>query len=103
MKMNYTARQAYNVSAQVVTNFEAVYSHICFQCMESIQRFSEFHFTNCTFSIPAYVVGYAVYDFHKVRKRLKRHLRSLEYKVRKTNDHTLLISWSHMSKSLIHK
>ena len=103
--MNYTARQAYNVSTQVVTNFEAVYSHICFQCMESIQRFSEFHFTHCTFSIPLYVVGYAVYDSNLVRKRLKKHLRSLEYKVKRCKDesNTIIISWSHVSKSILNR
>lgn len=103
--MNYTARQAYNVSTQVVTNFEAVYAHICFQCMESIQRFSEFHFTHCTFGIPKYVVGYAVYDSNTIRKRLKRHLRSLEYKVKKSKDDpdTIIISWSHISKNILNR
>ena len=103
--MNYTARQAFNVSTQVVTNFEAVYSHICFQCMESIQRFAEFHFTHCTFIIPKYAVGYAVYDSNLIRKRLKKHLRSLEYKVKKTKDdsNTIIISWSHISKNYLRK
>ena len=103
--MNYTARQAFNMSTQVVTNFEAVYSHICFQCMENIQRFAEFHFTHCTFTIPRYVVGYAVYDIDNIRKRLKKHLRSLEYKVKKckTDPATLVISWSHISKNLLRK
>ena len=103
--MNYTARQAYNVSTQVLTNFEAVYSHITFQCMESVQRFAEFHFTHCSFVIPRYVVGYAVYDSNIVRKRLKKHLRSLEYKVKtcKADKHTIIISWSHISKNLLRK
>ncbi len=98
--MNYTARQAYSTSTQVVTSFEAVYSHICFQCMESIQRFAEFHFTHCIFCIPKHVVGYAVYDTDIVRKRLKKHLRSLEYRVKKSKDdpNTILISWAHLSK-----
>jgi len=103
--MNFTARQAYNVSTQVVTNFEAVYAQICFQTMESIQRFSEFHYTHCSFAIPRYIVGYAVYDVDLVRKRLKRHLRSLEYKVKtcqKERNH-ILISWSHHSKNVSRK
>ena len=103
--MNYTARQAYNISTQVVTNFEAVYSQLCFQCMESIQRFAEFHFTHCTFCIPRYVVGYAMYDANVIRKRLKRHLRSLEYKVKtcREKENTIIISWSHISKHLLRK
>lgn len=103
--MNYTARQAYNVSTQVVTNVEAVYSHICFQCMESIQRFSEFHFSHCKFCIPMYIVGYAVYDSNVIRKRLKRHLRSLEYKVKRSKEesNTIIISWSHISRNLLRK
>ena len=103
--MNYTARQAFNVSTQVVTNFEAVYSHICFQCMENIQRFAEFHFTYCKFCIPMYVVGFAVYDSNIIRKRLKKHLRSLEYKVKtcKSDKNIIIISWSHISKNLLSK
>ena len=103
--MNYTARQAYNMSTQVVTNFEAVYSYICFQCIEVIQRYAEFHFTHCTFCIPRYVVGFAVYDSTIVRKRLKRHLRSLEYKVKtcKNEQNTIIISWSHISKLLLRR
>ena len=100
--MNYTARQAFSVSTQVLTNFEAVYSHICFQCMESLQRFSEFHFTQCAFTIPTYVVGYAVFDIRKVKHRLKRHLRSLEYRVKtsKADKSTIIISWDHISHIL---
>ncbi len=103
--MNYTARQAYNMSTQTVTNFEAVYSHICFQCIESIQRFSEFHFSHCTFEIPTYIIGYAVYDSNIVRRRLKKHLRSLEYKVKtcKLNPRIIYISWSHISKYVLNK
>lgn len=101
--MNYTARQAYNMSTQVITNFEAVYAHICFQCMESIQRFAEFHFTHCTFEIPKYIIGFAIYDCNQIRKRLKKHLRSLEYKVRKDGPNTIIISWSHVSQKLIKK
>ena len=103
--MNYTARQAYNVSTQVLTNQEAVYSLICYQAMESIQRFAEFHFTHCTFHVPRYVVGYAVYDHNNIRKRLKKHLRSLEYRVKNSKEdrNTIIISWSHISKHMLRK
>ena len=100
--MNYTARQAYNISSQVVTNFEAVYAHVCFSCMEAIQRYSEFHFSHCAYTIPQYIVGFAVFDPLKVKHRLKKHLRSLEYKVKtqKEDRNTLIISWSHISKQI---
>ena len=103
--MNYTARQAYSISTQVLTNFEAVYSQICFQCMQSVQRFSEFHFTHCTFAIPRHIVGYAVFDTKMIRRRLKKHLRSLEYKVKTSKEDklTIYISWSHINKTLLNR
>ncbi len=103
--MNYTARQAYNVSSQIITNSEAVYSHICYTCMESIKRYSEFHFSHCPFTIPTYLVGFAVFDPIKVKHRLKKHLRSLEYKVKTDNESknklSIIVSWSHISNTVL--
>ena len=101
--MNYTARQAFVVSNQILNNFEAVYTHITYMCMETIQRFAEFHFNQCHFTIPKYIMGFAVFDYNKVRKRLKGHLRDLEYKCKtsKSNDHTIKISWKHLGKKLM--
>lgn len=99
--MNYTARQAYFQSSQITTNFDAVFTHITFMCMETIKRFSEFHFDKCTFAIPSYVMGFAIYDWRVVKKRLKKHLRSLEYKVKTSteDEQIIVISWKHISKS----
>ncbi len=100
--MNYTARQAFHTSSEIVTNFEAVRVHIFYLCMESIKRYSEFHFNECTFQIPQYLLGYALFDARAVRKALTKHLRSLEYKVRKSpiDGNTILISWGHIGKSI---
>ena len=101
--MNYTARQAFVVSNQVLNNFEAVYTHITFMCMETIKRFAEFHFHQCRFTIPAYVMGFAPHDISKVRKRLKKHLRDLEYKCKTSStDHAVIrISWKHLGKKIM--
>ncbi len=100
--MNYTARQAYHQSSQVLNNLDAVFTHVTFMCMESIRRFSEFSFDKCAFEIPAYIMGFAIYDWKIVKKRLKKHLRSLEYKVRTASfdEKTIVISWKHISKSI---
>ena len=100
--MNYTARQAFCKSNEVLTNFEAVYTHISFLCMENVKRFSEFHSNMCTFSIPTYILGFALYKVTDVKKRLKKYLRSLEYVVQNshTSDNTIVISWGHIGKSL---
>lgn len=100
--MNYTARQAFHSSSQVLNNFEAVYVHICFMCMESIRRYSEFHFNHCTFTIPPHILGFAIYDPKLIKKRLKRHLRDLEYKVNtsKTDSNIIIISWAHIAKTI---
>ncbi len=100
--MNYTARQAYHQSSQITNNFDAVFTHITFMCMETIRRFSEFHCDKCVFEIPTYIMGFAIYDWRVVKYRLKKHLHSLEYKV-KTSDndeHVLVIWWKHISKSM---
>ncbi len=100
--MNYTARQAFCKSNEVLTNFEAVYTHITFLCIENIKRYSEFHTNECSFSIPAYILGFALYEVKDVKKRLKKHLRSLEYKVQSshTDKNTIIISWAHIGQSL---
>ena len=100
--MNYTARQAFYTSNQVLNNFEAVYTHVAFMCMETIQRFSEFHYNRCCFPVPEYIIGFAVYDREKLKKRLLKHLRSLEYKVRESEARPfrLKISWKHIAKSV---
>ena len=100
--MNFTARQAYHQSSQVTNNFDSVFTHITFMCMETIKRFSEFHFDKCSFEIPSYIMGFAIYDWNKVKTRLKKHLRSLEYKVKTSSDNeqTIMISWKHISKSI---
>ena len=101
--MNYTARQAFVVSNQVLNNFEAVYTHITYLCMENIQRFAEFHFNFCTFKIPRYVMGFATYDPLRVKKRLKKHLRDLEYKCKTSKEDNLIIiiSWKHLAKKIM--
>lgn len=101
--MNYTARQAFHTSNQILNNFESVYTHIAFMCMENIQRYSEFHFNCCTFSIPRYVMGFATFDAEKVKDRLRKHLKSLEYRVKtsKTDKNTICISWGHIFKSVL--
>ena len=100
--MNYTARQAFYNSNQVLNNFEAVYVHISFMCMESIRRYSEFHYNNCTYTIPMYIMGFAIYDFQQIKRRLKKHLRDLEYKVKtsKVSPNIICISWSHIAKTI---
>ena len=101
-KMNYTARQAFHTSNQVVTNFDAVFVHIAYQCMEVIKRYSEFHFNECNYKIPEYIIGYAIYDAHAIKRKLKKQLRQLEYKVFTSKDdrNTICISWQHISKTL---
>ena len=103
IQMNYTARQAFVVSNQVLNNFEAVYTHITYMCMETIQRFAEFHFNHCSFTIPRYIMGFASFDNNSVRKRLKKHLRDLEYKCKtsKSDKKTILISWKHLGKKIM--
>ena len=100
--MNFTARQAFYTSNQVLNNFEAVYTHVAFLCMETVQRFSEFHYNKCMFAVPEFVIGFAVYDRDKLLKRLKKHLISLEYRVKTsaTDPYRLKISWKHISKSV---
>ena len=97
--MNFAARQAFCKSNQVLNNFEAAYTHVAFMCMEAIQRFSEFHYSKCTFTVPHFVIGFAVYDRAKLTRRLIKHLESLEYKV-KEREGQLKISWKHISKSV---
>ena len=103
--MNYTARQAFHTSNQVINNFEAVYTHVTFGCMETIQRYSEFHFNECTFTVPTYVMGFAIFDPSKLKSRLKKHLRTLEYKVKtsKKDPYILVISWKHVAKTAFKK
>ena len=100
--MNYTARQAFHNSSQVLNNFEAVYVHISFMCMESIRRYSEFHFNHCTFTIPPHILGFALCDPKSVKRRLKRHLRDLEYKVvtAKNDPNVIIISWAHIASTI---
>lgn len=101
MSIYYTARQAYNTSNQVTNNFESVYVDITYMCVQHIQRHSEFHFNKCVFAIPTYIMGHPVYDITKVKRRLKKHLRTLEYKVAtcKMDPSSLLISWEHVGKN----
>lgn len=95
----FSATQAYNQSNEIINNFEAVYLHIAEQCMQHIRRHCEFHFNRCTFQIPSYVMGYALFDTKKVRRRLRKHLRSLEYKV-KNGKNSIVISWEHIGNKL---
>ena len=100
--MNYTARQAFHTSSEIVTNFEAVRVHIIYLCMETIKRYSEFHFHECTFQIPQYLIGYALFDPRAIRRSLKSHLKGLEYKVKKSykDEYNILISWGHIGKTI---
>jgi len=97
--MDYSARDAFIVSNQVLNNFEAAYTHIAFLCMECIKQFSEFHYNSCAFSIPPFMIGFALYNVAAVNHRLRKHLRRLGYRVWSApggTRHRLHISWGHV-------
>lgn len=101
--MNYTARQAFCKSNEVLNNFDAVCTHVIFLCMENIKRYSEFHYNECSFVIPQYILGFAIFNPHRVKRKIKQHLRSLEYKVitSQSDNFILHISWEHIGNSVL--
>ena len=100
--MNYTARQAFHVANKKINNFDAIYAYVSNLVMEHIKRYSEFHFTCCNFTIPKYIIGFAVFDWILLKRKLKKNLRTLEYKVEtsKLDPGIICISWQHIANTV---
>lgn len=95
--MIYTARQAFHASRESSNALEAVFIHITRACMDAIRQYSQFHFTQCTYTIPSYVMGFSLYDIPTIREKIVRHLKTLEYNVHVSQKRpaTLIVSWGH--------